>query len=294
MKKAFILLAVVLMGLCQFSSQAMSCAAVSVSDNQETTEPCMALSSIIKKAKAEGASWTEQQWKDAVLSVSSILEPMGKLATEIAEKLKTNPNEVLALAGKVEELEQQFNTISPLLEEFETVAKEFPIATRLVDDEDFMKEVMLKAGFTEESLNFMPGASIGDNDDGDTNDDGDDDELSMPSEYDPELLDMVNRAETNGANWTEQQWKDSFALLFQKMTPMMAKIKELSNSESEDIANLALAIELMPKIQGTKELMDRLETAAKATDIGSKMLENDDFLLQIMTETGFLKYLGDE
>lgn len=286
MKKTLILLAVALMGLSQFTGFARNLPATSAGENQETPEAGIVLTSIINQAKSEGANWTKDQWKDAILNVFSALKPVGNLISEMTEKIKANPDEAYTLAGKLAEAEQQYAALTPLLEEFEDIAKDYPIAAQLIDDKDFMKEALLKAGITEEAYNFNP----------ESNNDNDniDDEPSVQSEYDPELLELVTKAETDGANWTEQQWKDAFTVLFKQMVPLMATIKGLEDSNTDDISVLTKTIELMPKLKGTEELMDRLDTAAKANPIGNKVAEDDEFLEQLMRETGFSKFLGDE
>lgn len=117
------------------------------------------LKGLIDKAKAEGATWTEAQWKDAFKEVLSATKPMmqemadfGKKAQELLSK--GDMEGVSKLQEESDKLTEKYKSLTEQVEEFGKIAEGTEIGKKLSNDEDFQKEVAKELGM-EDLINAM-------------------------------------------------------------------------------------------------------------------------------------------
>ena len=104
---------------------------------------------VLAKAKAEGANWTEAQWKDAFKDMFKGLAPMFDYMRDMEAKMKEaekgdDAAKMAAVADIMKESEakqKEFEPLSKAMEEFEEIIENNPVAKKLSDDKAFQEEL---------------------------------------------------------------------------------------------------------------------------------------------------------
>ncbi len=111
------------------------------------------LTEMIEKAKAEGANWNEDQWKDAFRQVLGMMVPMITEMTNLTKKMQgLDENDVEGMTALMEEaktLEEKYKGVEEQIDEFGNVADSFEIGKRLGEDVTFQEELFKELGITE-------------------------------------------------------------------------------------------------------------------------------------------------
>jgi hypothetical protein len=116
------------------------------------------------------------------------------------------------------------------------------------------------------------------------------------SESAPNMADVVAKAKADGANWSVDEWKDAFKQMMLAAKPMLTEMSELMKSietpegEEPDAAKIAEVMtkvqELQNKYPDFEKLMNEFEEAAKATENGKKVAEDDEWAKSVAKELG--------
>ncbi len=120
------------------------------------TDPVQALTEIVEKAKAEGANWSVDEWKDAFKVAMSAVAPTMKEIAEITSDLKTKEGEepdTAKLAKAFEQmkvLQEKFAPIEDLASQFDSISKSYPNGKTVADDKEFEKAMMKELGLPED------------------------------------------------------------------------------------------------------------------------------------------------
>ena len=110
-----------------------------------------------------------------------------------------------------------------------------------------------------------------------------------------DMKSIVEKAKTEGANWSVDEWKDAFKGMMQGMKPMYEEMQGLQKemegkSEEEKLAAVAEMMkkgeELQKKYADVEKLMNEFEEAAKATENGKKVADDEEFGKQCLKELG--------
>ena len=105
---------------------------------------------VIEKAKAEGANWTEAQWKDAFKEVMNAAKPMFSDMQEMQKKVEAAGSDAEAI-GKIMEdaqkLQDKYKDLGAQFEEFEKIVEANPTAKKIMDDKAFQEELKKDLGF---------------------------------------------------------------------------------------------------------------------------------------------------
>ena len=104
---------------------------------------------VIEKAKAEGANWTEAQWKDAYKEVMTACKPMLKEMEELQKKAQApgvSEEDQMKLFGDLASLMDKNKDLMSQMQEFEKICKENPTAKKVSEDEAFMKQLQEELG----------------------------------------------------------------------------------------------------------------------------------------------------
>lgn len=118
--------------------------------NTENVEQKVDMNEIIAKAKAEGANWTVDQWKDAFKSMLIAAKPMFDLMKEMKEKTEANPDSALSMLADLETKAKEFEPIEKGMSEFEEVAKATENGKKVLDDEAWGKQIMKELGYPDD------------------------------------------------------------------------------------------------------------------------------------------------
>ena len=150
MKKILMgMLAVALMlGMASCKEKAPADAAKDVAEKVEKAVP--SLEEIVAQAKADGASWSVDQWKDALRNVLVNMKPMLEVLQGLQEKVGDDPAKAVEMLGELQEKQKEFEGIEKLMDEFTEIAKGTENGTKVVEDEAWGKEVMKELGLPDD------------------------------------------------------------------------------------------------------------------------------------------------
>ena len=101
----------------------------------------------------------------------------------------------------------------------------------------------------------------------------------------PNLKDVVEKAKTEGANWSVDEWKAAMKDVMLAVKPMMLEVQDIMKSmegaEGEE-ADGAKVVEAMAKLADIQKkypdyenLMNEFEEAAKSTENGKKVIDDE-------------------
>ena len=122
------------------------------------------LAKIVEKAKVEGENWTEEEWKAQAKNTALAVKPMLTAVMDLTKKIQQDPSAAEELVKEMESLDLNggFERIGKLMEEFEAIADKTEIGKKVMEDDEFEKQIMKELGI-EEMLGGMAG-SIDDDD----------------------------------------------------------------------------------------------------------------------------------
>jgi hypothetical protein len=108
------------------------------------------------------------------------------------------------------------------------------------------------------------------------------------------MTNLVEKVKSEGANWSEEQWKDAYKQAFAVTVPIMKSFVEIAqavNSETPDTAAISAAAkkaEAMEKeFKPLGELVERFDSIAKTFPKGKSVSEDKEFEKQMFKEFGF-------
>ena len=114
------------------------------------------INELVAKAKAEGANWDEAQWKAAYEDMFIAMEPMIKMARDMAEKTKAAKTEdekmkiALEMLANMEKMQKEMDPLEKGMNEFEKIVEANPIAKKVSDDPAFQAEMKKKFNLPED------------------------------------------------------------------------------------------------------------------------------------------------
>ena len=152
MKKFMIFTAALVMSLCFASCKQQS---EPTKDGDEKTEAVEkqdvpSLEELVSKAKAEGANWSIDQWKEASKSVLINVAPMLNAIKELSDKIEKNPDNVVSVLTEMEKKQKEFEGVEKLLNEFEAAAEASENGKAVMSDEAWEKEVKKELGLPDD------------------------------------------------------------------------------------------------------------------------------------------------
>ena len=151
MKKFFVFMFALAMGLsitsCKQKGEAAPSDAAAQTE-EVAKDPKAALTEIIEKAKAEGANWSVDQWKDAFKQALVAAKPMLTQLAEITGSIKEDATaeQITEAMTKAKKLEEDYKPIQELMDQLEEVAKSTENGKAVNDDDEWGKSVMKELG----------------------------------------------------------------------------------------------------------------------------------------------------
>ena len=101
---------------------------------------------LVASAKADGANWTVDQWKDAYHSVAVNIKPMMDEMKEMMELLEKDPTKAMEMA---QGLETKYKDLNALVEQFNEIAEGTENGKKVEEDEEFQKQIKEEFGFPD-------------------------------------------------------------------------------------------------------------------------------------------------
>lgn len=106
------------------------------------------LAAIIEKAKAEGANWTEDQWKEALGQSLLAVKPTLVKMQELAKKLEGGDTSAAAEMAAFTESEEA-KKFEADMKAFDEIVEKNPIAKKISEDEAWVNEFKEKNGIPD-------------------------------------------------------------------------------------------------------------------------------------------------
>lgn len=101
---------------------------------------------IVKSAKAEGANWTVDQWKDAYRNMAINVKPMMVEMQEAMKLVETDPTKAMEM---VEAAQKKYGDVEKLMDEFNTIAEGTENGKKVAEDKEFEKQMMDELGIPD-------------------------------------------------------------------------------------------------------------------------------------------------
>ena len=152
MRKLFVFMFALTLGLCITSCKQKSGEAAPAetekAEAQAEQDPVEVMKGLVEKAKAEGANWSIDQWKDAykqaMIAMKPMLNELGSLTSSVDEK--SDPSKIAEMMEKAKKLEEQYKPLQDAMNEFEALAKGTENGKAVNDDEEWGKSMMKELG----------------------------------------------------------------------------------------------------------------------------------------------------
>ena len=104
------------------------------------------LAEIVEKAKAEGANWSVDEWKEQFKAFALALKPMLVEMDGITKQIEADPSKAADLMKKIEEVKTNYPDAEKLMGEFNKIAEGCANGKAVVDDEEWGQKMMEELG----------------------------------------------------------------------------------------------------------------------------------------------------
>ncbi len=112
----------------------------------------VSLPDIIAKAKAEGANWSVDQWKEQFKAVLLAVKPMFMAMAEMSKKMEAAGEDATKMAEAMKELgeiQTKFGDLEKQMDEFTKIAEGTENGKAVADDEEWGKKLMEELGIPD-------------------------------------------------------------------------------------------------------------------------------------------------
>lgn len=113
---------------------------------EKVVEEAPSLADIVAKAKAEGANWSIDEWKEQFKKVMIAIKPMMIAIDNMTKKIEADPTKAEEALKEAKEIEKQNPNFSKLLDEFTEIASATENGKKVVDDEEWNENMMKELG----------------------------------------------------------------------------------------------------------------------------------------------------
>ena len=254
-----------------------------------------ALEEIVAKARANGARWNVDEWKLHTRNALVVVAPLIKRMSDLQKLAEDNPDSVTVAMESAEALEQEMEPYTKLLDEFGTIAENTEAGKAVMEDDEWAVQVMRELGIPE----FISSPSTWDDEvEVDTVSiyDGtiEIDSIGYPivSEELQRLEDIVTRARTESAQWTEEEWKANLRFAMIAIAPLLKQVQDYKEMIGDDETKAAEHINelssLLEVFEPYEKLFDELDSLANASEIGKAVLEDPEWEKEVTEELGLM------
>ena len=116
--------------------------------------------------------------------------------------------------------------------------------------------------------------------------------LGLTSCGGPDLKSIVEKAKTEGANWSVDEWKAQIKNVMEAVSPMMKEAKEFAEKieKEKDPEKMKALMEegkkFEEKYKDIEPLMDEFEKVVQESENGKKVMEDEAFMKETLKEFG--------
>ena len=104
------------------------------------------LADVVAKAKAEGANWSVDEWKEAFKSVTLAIKPMMVEMNEVTKKVEADPSKAGDLMKELKAIQAKYPDFEKLMDEFTAIAEGCENGKAVIDDEEWGTKMMEELG----------------------------------------------------------------------------------------------------------------------------------------------------
>ena len=112
-------------------------------------EAAPSLADILEKAKAEGANWSVDEWKEQFKNALLAVKPVMLEMEEATKQMKDDPSKAMDLLKKIEEIKAKYPDFDKQMEEFNKIAESCPNGKAVVDDEEWGQQITKELGIPD-------------------------------------------------------------------------------------------------------------------------------------------------
>lgn len=116
---------------------------------EEVVEKAPALADIVAKAKAEGANWSVDEWKEQFKQVMLAIKPMMVEMSDLVKNMKDDPSKMAEMIKESENIQKKYADLNKLMEEFSEIAEATENGKVVIDDEEWGKKMMEELGIPD-------------------------------------------------------------------------------------------------------------------------------------------------
>ena len=116
---------------------------------EEVVEKAPALADIVAKAKAEGANWSVDEWKEQFKQVMLAIKPMMVEMSDLVKNMKDDPSKMAEMFKESENIHKKYADLNKLMEEFSEIAEATENGKVVIDDEEWGKKMMEELGIPD-------------------------------------------------------------------------------------------------------------------------------------------------
>ena len=154
MKKTLVVMMAFILGMAITSCKQGPKAEAEATETEATTaEGVKVLADLVEKAKAEGANWSVDQWKDAYKTAMSVMAPTMKELVDLTKDIKSDEEpdtaKLAAVMEKLVELKEKFKPYEGYMNQFDSIVKLYPNGRAVEEDEEFDALIKKEFGLTE-------------------------------------------------------------------------------------------------------------------------------------------------
>ena len=109
-------------------------------------EESMSLADIVAKAKAEGANWSVDEWKDVIKQAFLAYKPMAVATHEIMKKIEEGKAADLDIDAEGKKIDEQFPDFDKLMRELSEVASQTANGKTVTEDTEWIDKTREELG----------------------------------------------------------------------------------------------------------------------------------------------------
>lgn len=104
------------------------------------------IADVVAKAKAEGANWSVDEWKEAFKSFILAIKPMMVEMNEVTKKVQDDPAKAADLLKELEAIKAKYPDHEKYMDEFSKIAESCENGKAVIDDEEWGAKVLEELG----------------------------------------------------------------------------------------------------------------------------------------------------
>ena len=122
----------------------------------KSSESAPNMAEVVEKAKAEGANWSVDEWKEAFKQMMLAAKPMMVEMSELMKSMEApegqdvDPAKITEVMGKLQEVQKKYPDFEKLMNEFDELAKASENGKKVIEDEEWGKSVAKELGLPED------------------------------------------------------------------------------------------------------------------------------------------------